>query len=503
MTCQEASDLMSAFRDGELAEPEMQRLSAHLSACAACRAEQAALADQHAHLVRAFAPGRQKAARVADRVIEQLPIPDPSRHAAQENHPRARTQSDRSGWRHPAARLITAVAAAAAGFLLAVALLSRHPHVPTRLAIQPSATQRVPTNARPTQPIATLALATGRVELRADDHQAWRDLSPGGSVLAGQVIRTTPNARCEFHVIGGSELRLDENTEVRFASAHAVRLISGRLWSGSSDGHSLLVWAPTAAFLCPNGAFALSCNRQDAQLVVIDGTARVRPAAAGAASQEVLPSATAADGQRVVHAGQLLQIEHGSLGGPRNLESVVQATQWLNDILALKGRDNPELAGRIDELLARIGDLKMSQFYENEIRLLGDRCVPPLTRYIQSERSAHDPQRRRVAARLIRDLAQPWCVPYLIELLQDADAEVRASAADGLARLTGQNMGLPAAAWRSRPQSDRDAAVAQWRRWWDGAKAYVPGAISPRGDAPAPMDSSPPINEPTIEKQKV
>jgi hypothetical protein len=48
--------------------------------------------------------------------------------------------------------------------------------------------------------------------------------------------------------------------------------------------------------------------------------------------------------------------------------------------------------------------------------MLGDHCVLPLTRYIQSERSRGPGRqsKRASAARILADLPQPWSIPDLL-----------------------------------------------------------------------------------------
>jgi len=154
------------------------------------------------------------------------------------------------------------------------------------------------------------------------------------------------------------------------------------------------------------------------------------------------------------------------------------AAQWIDELLLLKGRDNPELTQRIDDLLARLGEDKMQYLYENEIRGLGDHCVLPLTRYIQSDRSAREPARRRRAAEILSDCAQPWCVPYLIELLSDRDGDVRAAAGRALVRVSHVDIGSDEQ-WRNGSESERADLIARWQQWWNRNKSHIPGAITP------------------------
>jgi HEAT repeat protein len=146
--------------------------------------------------------------------------------------------------------------------------------------------------------------------------------------------------------------------------------------------------------------------------------------------------------------------------------------------LLLKGRDNPELTQRIDDLLARLGEDKMQYLHEEEIRGLGDHCVLPLTRYIQSDHSALEPARSRRAAEILSDCAQPWCIPHLIELLRDQDGDVRAAAGRALIRVSHHDIGTDEQR-RNGSDTVRADLIAQWQQWWNRNKSHIPGATSP------------------------
>jgi HEAT repeat protein len=115
--------------------------------------------------------------------------------------------------------------------------------------------------------------------------------------------------------------------------------------------------------------------------------------------------------------------------------------------------------------------------YEKEILQLGDHCVLPLTRFIQSEQSKGDKQKRVNAARILAKIARPWSVEDLIGLLADDDREVRFHAANALDRLTdGQTHGLAADQWRDADAETRAASLARWRAWWVDNKNEFPTA---------------------------
>jgi hypothetical protein len=177
-----------------------------------------------------------------------------------------------------------------------------------------------------------------------------------------------------------------------------------------------------------------------------------------------------------VNPGQQLLCPDGHLGDPKPVENLASATSWLNEILILKGRDNPELNRRIDDLLAQIGATKIDFMYEDEIRGLGDHCVVPLVRYIESDRSSGEEAKRATAAKIVSDVAPPWAIPELLHLLNDHNGDVRASAATALQRLTGQNLGRSPQAWRDDSPLLCEPTEQAWQQWWQNNQDKFPGA---------------------------
>jgi len=190
--------------------------------------------------------------------------------------------------------------------------------------------------------------------------------------------------------------------------------------------------------------------------------------------------------EQIVATGEQLSIVDGKISKDRIYDLALAAT-WVNELLAMKGRDNQELGQRVNDLLARIGRTKMEEMYEGEIRALGDHCVLPLSRYIQSDLSkGPDQQYRRVtAARILSDVAQPWSIPELIALLADRDADVRYYAALGLKRLTAQTQGRSPEEWRDLPVAQTRENYQRWQTWWEKNKnRYPAGPMNTPGPGP-------------------
>jgi hypothetical protein len=173
----------------------------------------------------------------------------------------------------------------------------------------------------------------------------------------------------------------------------------------------------------------------------------------------------------------------------------LMAASWMQPLLILKGHADPELAGRVDDLLARVGESKVSNLYEEEIRRLGEYGALPLLRYVESPRSSTETARRLVAMRIASDLAPPWAIGDLIGLLKHPDADVRCLSAAALERLTQQNQGVATETWRGTSAKWTPALVA-WQNWWkQNRDRYpmhfdVPQPFSPADQAQPPASKA-------------
>jgi hypothetical protein len=165
-------------------------------------------------------------------------------------------------------------------------------------------------------------------------------------------------------------------------------------------------------------------------------------------------------------AGEVACVVDGKLSGSAASGDPLLEARWMQPLLVRKGHDNGELARRVNDLLSRVGRAKLSLLYEQEIRSLGEYCVLPLVRYVQSDDSRSDPRRRIEAMRIVADLAPAWAVRDLIDLLADENADVRYYAGSALKRLTTETLGREPDAWRADP-AECAPTHALWRAWWE------------------------------------
>ncbi len=454
--CEQAANLISSRVDGEIPATEDAVLDAHLAGCPACRAVLEAAELQDAAMVRAFAGGRDTAVALAGRVAQEMSAFAPSPRRAVK-HPWRRSLARWAGW---------TAAAAAAGFIGAVIFL-RSTDRPATLS------QR---SRHLAEPIAHLALASGEVFTCPSENQPWQPMAPGAGLEPGAKVRTAESAKCELALPGGSRLRLNSSTELRFTAARDVQLTGGQMWSAvPRDAGPLRIAAGEAKVTTGErgGAaaqFDIACAANAATVTVVAGSARVN----GPQLNGLAQATTVRGGEslRVANAGSGAEPSRGYACEP--VADPVKATRWLDDLLMLLPADDPELLARVDALLARIvaerkGHVDASDPgpVEHDVRARGQAWAFPIARYALDHLSAPaeaDRDKCRTATRLLADLAPPSFVPDLIRLLADDDGEVRFHAATALNRLTGQTLGFTPDRCAETPRDSAPAAA--WQEWW-------------------------------------
>ena len=449
MTCEEAENRLAALLAGELPDEDRAALDAHLAVCAACRELQADWARDDAQLREGFAPWRAASETVAARTIRQL-------HREQ-LRPAAAPPTAVRAW--PAF-----VGGLAAGFLLALLLWrpwTAAPEPRQQVVERAPATQS-PMDVTPPTVVdkAVLASVVGNVEVLPTDGGEWTAAATGDELSLGCAIRTASDGLCEFHCPDGQTARLNVESEVKVGGANELELVRGQLWAGTPAGKEVRVRTPLAAVQADSGSVDIRQAEQETVVTAAAGNALVR----------------FANQSQSLAAGEELVIADQRIARHDRAYSLALITAWMNPLLALKSPDDPELNAQVDALLAHLGETKMTLLSDAELRSLGPSCATPLARYVRSEDSLREAERRRHAARLLADLAPLSLAGELIELLADNDPMVRTSAATALRRITGLDMDYPIEHWRQAPDESQRAALEAWRAWWSANSFRCPPA---------------------------
>lgn len=449
MDCEQALALLTAEIDRETRPEERAWLRAHLRECTACRASADAFRLQDADLRRLFTSRRRAVSAVADRVIAQLAAaPAPVRR--------------RFPW-------LPILVSAAAGFLLAVGVFRPWERGGDDTLLSqsekpaPLVREQVADNA-PEAERVLLAVANASVEALAPGQQAWQTLNSGATIPICSRVRTGPDVRCEFRLGDGSEIRLNKQTELIFAAGRRLELIKGQLLARVAQAPAIFqVAIPGATITALGTEFDVLCQPAESILTVLEGSTKIE----GNGHEQLIKT-----GEAATVAGGMIH--------KQQVQNLVQVKSWTHEILILKGRNNTELAERVNDLLAQLGQSKTEFMGEQEIRGLGDHCVLPLTRFIQSSRSLGEQEQRHKAARILADLAQPWSIPDLILLLSDNDQEIRYNAAKGLKRLTRQTLDHQPEDWRKLSPARALDSRRDWEAWWQKNKHRYAQAVEPR-----------------------
>jgi hypothetical protein len=447
MDCEQALPLLVEQMDHEIQPDDQVRLNGHLQSCSACHATSVAMRLQDADLRRSFIPYRRAADDLAARVISQLPHADSRK---------SRTRV----W-------FPILLAAAAGFLLAILVFrpwGKPQSANPDLAIKDRALP--PREVSPLDMVGEtilLAVTTGAVEIAEQGQEIWATIQPGSAIGIGKRIRTPEQSRCELRLTDGSEVRLNAGTELHFVDSRRFHVARGQILARTptNTGKSLNIGVPDAMVSSSDGEFDLVCNPDESRLTVLRGDTTVEGKGEAA----------------IVKKGERVRIAQGLVSERGPVYDMLRETRWINEILLRKGRDNKELTDRVNGLLAQLGESKMAFLSETEIRALGDHCVLPLTRFLQSADSTKGQLRskRESAANIVGDLAQPWSIPDLIQLLKDENGEVRFHAARALQRLTQENQRIDANEWRRNGQAkSREAGQQKWLAWWTEHKHLFP-----------------------------
>lgn len=406
--------------------------------CDSCRARFDALRAQDRDLREAFAPEQREDAAVAARVMTALPRR-----------------------RRPSAWPLVPLAAAA-GFLAAFLLFRRADRPDPRIGQLEAKVRELETRVKPlpapSRPLAKLDVATGAVEVRRDGGD-WAALPTGGAIQPGSWVRTTGKSKCSFVCDDGSEVRVNSDTEVRFVSPRRVELQRGRIYTNVAPAPERFEVRTDQATIEALG------TELDITHVVRTGESEEKKESGRRITTLAVLEGSARIGGSTVATGQVCQVVDGRTQAPARAGDLVMMTRWVHELLRLKGRDAAELEKRVNSLLAQIGKTKMEELYDHEIRSLGDHCALPLTRYIQSSESRKSAYQRRRAARILADIASPPSVPDFVSLLDDGDGEVRACAARGLHRLTGETLGYSEDYWRQ--ESGWTNGCGKWSAWLD------------------------------------
>lgn len=461
-SCFNIQSQLSAWIDGELSENDSESVRVHIAECPECRSWEQSLQQLDMLLDKTVSEYADVAERIAANVLNQVnpgvsPVPV-----------RTKSQLVSNSTKPSAGRLtrfLSPLVAAAAGFLLAWILFGPASHDIAQLDKPRSESGRKNLGSPDVEPVlAHLVASTGNVEYRPPDQTDWLILDHASSFRCspGSEVRTPAGIRCELQTEDRCTIRLNETTQVAFRSPHEIELRSGQVWCCSTSNAELQIIASPAqpALSNTNSTLCFTCPPHGTMMSEVD-----RKFGCQVQSPSGEANVRLGETKHRLQRGEIARFENGQLIiQPHHADSLL-ATSWMQPLLIQQGHDSPELGDRVNKLLANLGHSKIDHLYEEEIRSLGDYAVLPLLRFVQSEASHSVPDQRLRAMSIVSDMAPSWLIGDLIDLLADAEPQVRVRAATALQRLTGQSQGREPAQW-SASLSELKESLERWRTWW-------------------------------------
>ncbi len=306
--------------------------------------------------------------------------------------------------------------------------------------------------------VAMVGAALGTVESRLNSQADYKPLAAGGVVEADSWIRTGPRSKCTLDFPDGSELRLNENTELHVRAARALTLKLGRIYAVVAAGGPFAAASEFSNMETEGARFDLEFriradNDPDRKLV-----SRTVTTLAVLEGKVKMPSKRYS---QVVTAGYTAQLVDAQLNTPDPIANEAALSSWVHELLT-RPKDAAEVQMRTQMVLNDLGQAKENDPCEAALRALGGRAAPPVLDYLKLPASPIDAPRRRAAARVVAETAPPSSANDLAALLKDAEPEVRVHAARGLKRLSAQDLGFDDAFWRGATFADGHKAWTEW-----------------------------------------
>jgi hypothetical protein len=448
MTCEQAQSELSAHLDGQASEAAA--VETHLDSCAPCRAVFESLRSDAASLRAAISDLRSAARAAADDFAGRYRVP------------RARRRIRFGAAVAAAAGLLVGIAstwALSGGSPVELAALSRR--VAELETTRRESDERYAALAARFEEVrlgglGRLTHLIGGMEAREPGTTEWSPAYIGMVIASGAAVRTASGATAAVRLRDGSELRLNEGTEISFDGAREARLGAGEMWAQvRPDPAQFKIHTRDGRVEVLGTEIGVKVTPSNTLLMVFSGTARI---------------VNDARREREVKAGEAALADRERIAAT-SVAHMERATRWMLDLLIARGRDHPELDRQIARLFEMMGQSKVAYLTEEEIKSYGSACTIPIARYLESPACRGDLAQRRKAARILADIGDWYAVDAFLSLLEDEDAEVRAHAARGLRRVTGQDFGWGESFWSASPVADRARASERWGQWWSTARS--------------------------------
>jgi hypothetical protein len=301
-------------------------------------------------------------------------------------------------------------------------------------------------------------VVVGTVETRLNSAADFKPIAAAGVIEADTWVRTGPKSKCTIDFPDGSEVRVDESTEVHVQAARKVHLKVGRLFVNATPGAPFFALSEFSAMETAAAKFDLRFRIRGENEPERKKVSRTVTTLAVMEGQLKMPSKRYS---QVVTAGYTAELVDAQLNTPDPTPNPTLYTAWVHELLS-RPKDDAEVQVRTNAILSELAIVKENDPQEAALLGLGERAAPAVFAYLKIPGTPFQLPRRRAAARVMGETAPAASAGDLAAILKDADADIRVSAAKGLKRLSGQDLGFDEAFWRGAKFADGHKAWTDW-----------------------------------------
>ncbi|HXX94942.1 MAG TPA: FecR domain-containing protein, partial [Planctomycetota bacterium] len=296
------------------------------------------------------------------------------------------------------------------------------------------------------------------------DDADYKPVTVGSELSAKSWLRTPPKSKIAVDFTDGTELRINENSEILVDDSHHVEVKVGDIYivGARTPQRPFEVRTKFAPIDFTGGTMSVTFHPRDPNDPLIKTVSRTITMVLVAEG-----TATLGDKKYVqkLTQGYWCTLVDGTLNTPSLMGDISVPTRWVHELLVKRGKACPEIDSRLLGMLRSLGRYPEGQEDGSEAgyRGLGPYSPPYLVQeYLKYPTPPVDMPRRRAVVRIIADLGSAAETPALVGLLADADVDCRVTAAKGLERITGSNLKFDEAYWKG---SSLDAGRKAWDEW--------------------------------------
>jgi hypothetical protein len=283
----------------------------------------------------------------------------------------------------------------------------------------------------------------------------------GESLEANAWVRTGPKAKATFEFPDGTELRVNENTEIQVGSSRRIELKMGEIFLIAVNGsETFALKTPFSDMTLAQGTFDINFFNRDPNSPEAKRVSKTVTEVTVIAGQITIPSKRYT---QQVDTGYWCTLVDGTLNTPNQMGDPVVSSRWTHELLLKRGKMTPEIEQRLRILMQMLGRYgKHEDLSDQAIRALGDLATPFLAEYLKFPSSPQETSRRLASAKILQEHATKAQIPDLVPTLQDPDADTRVAIAKTLERLAGTNLKYDEAYWRG---GKCEAGQKAWEEW--------------------------------------